>query len=153
MSEITLDWEYESASVLEQKDGRTFEIGTVVLHTLALAIVGCTYHHHILPMNCEAKYLKTHGDQIEQLREELRELHANYPEVSAKNLRLDTPRSPHFLDLDIKLQFPIPFLFSDPYKEYILEKIIPYTQLLTPVYTMELKGRQAHELASDQDTL
>ena len=153
MSEITLDWEYESASVLEQKDGRIFEIGTAVLHTLALAIVGCTYHQHILPVNCEAKYLQTHNDQIEQLREELRELHTDYPEVSAKNLRLDTPRSPHFLDLTIKLQFPVPFLFSDPYKEYILEKIIPYTHVLKPIYIMELKGRQGDELASDQDTL
>ena len=153
MSEITLDWEYDSAYVLEQKDGRTFEIGTVDLNTLALVIVGCTYYHHLIPLNCEEDYLKTHGDQIAQLREEIRGLHADHPEISPRRLRLNTPRSPHFLDLAIKIQFSVPLLFSDPYKEYILEKIIPYTQVLTPIYNMELKGRQSDELASDQDTL
>jgi len=153
MTRITLEWEYDSGSVLEHKDGRIFEIGTVVLERLAFAIVGCTYYHHIMPLNCNIKMMPRYYDQNVQFREELQALHATYPEISPKHLRQDTPRNPHFLDLAIRLKFTVPLLFTDAYQEQILKKILPYTTLLKPIYTMELKGRPSDELANGQNAL
>ena len=154
MTRILLDWDYDYASVLEQKDGRIFEIGMVTLDTLAFAIVGCTYYHHMMPLTCNVKALKQDQDQVAQFKEEIQALHTIHPEISPKRLRQDIPRNPHFLDLAIPLKFTVPLLPKDAYHEQILHKILPYTKLLKPIYVMEFKGRlSSDELASGTDTL
>jgi hypothetical protein len=153
MSQIVLDWDFDYASVLEQKDGHIFEIGMVILETLAFAIVGCTYYHHMMPLTCNVKALKQYQDQVAQFKEELQVLHRTYPEISPKRLRQDTPRNPHFLDLAIPLTFAVPLLPTDAYQKQVLQKILPYTKLLKPIYVMEFKGRlSSDELASSTDS-
>jgi len=151
MSEITLEWDFESASVIEQKDGRFFEIGTVTLKLLAWAIVGCTYYHHLLPISEEDICKERRSETLERARNEIWELHREHPEISVKHLRLDHPKHPCFYDVAIELQFGVPLLFSDPYQKKVLETIFPYTQLLKKVYNMELKGRHDYDLASSED--
>jgi hypothetical protein len=143
MSQITLEWDDDSASVLEQEDGRFFEIGTVVLNTLAFAIVGCTYHHHMIPLSNDSKYKTAHRQQLTQIKNELKSLQASHPEISVKHLCADASGDPRFLDLAIPLDFPIPLLLSDPYQEQVLAKITPYTTLLKSVHNLELIRRTA----------
>ena len=142
MSRIMLEWDDESASVLAQKDGRTFEIGTVILKTLAFTIVGCTYYHHLLAITCDATRSEMYQTQLAKIRAGVDKLHRAHPEITAKNLHLDTPRNPTFLDLRIPIKFPIPFLFTDSYSEQVQKRILPYTQLLKPVYNLEVMHLQ-----------
>jgi hypothetical protein len=132
MSQITLEWDDDSASVLEQENGRFFEIGTVVLNTLAFAIVGCTYYHHLMPLSNDSKYKTVHRQQLTQIKSELKQLQANHPEISARHLYADASGDPRFLDLAIPLEFPIPLLLSDSYQEQVLAKIVKTTPSLFP---------------------
>jgi hypothetical protein len=154
MAQITLDWEDEYASVLTEKDGRCFEIGTVVLKTLAYAIVGCTYYHHVLPVSDGTKFSKSRKVQYTRAKEVIASLERDHPEISVKNLRIDDARNPHFFDLAIPLKFTVPLLFSDPYQAQVSTKIHPYTQLLAPVYNLEVRGRVVHgcDMARGQES-
>ena len=151
MSEITLEWDFESASVIAQKDGRFFEIGTVTLKLLAWAIVGCTYYHHLLPVSADDLCSEKYSEAFDRVKNEVKELQREDPAISVKHLRLDHPRHLCFLDLAVKLKFPVPLPFLELYDAKICDKILPYTKLLKPVYNMELKGRQGSDLASSQD--
>jgi len=154
MIQITLDWEDEYASVLTQKDSRCFEIGTVFLKTLAYAIVGCTYFHHVVPVSEGTTFSKSRKAQYSHAREAIAVIERDHAEISVNNLRIDDPRNPHFFDLAISLKFTVPLLFSDPYQEQVRTKILPYTQLLQPVYNLEVKGRFLHgsDMARGQES-
>jgi hypothetical protein len=145
---IQLQWFQDTADVLEQKDGRTYVIGTLTLHTLAGVIVGCTYYHHLLPVvdaGARGTRLKeyrtsltTHNRKVADIVKQIRSLVKGFPEISENNIHVDDPDDPQFLDLAISIQFGLPFLPTDPYTHAIVERLRSYIQLVGSLHELEL---------------
>jgi len=145
---IQLQWFQDTADVLEQKNGRIYVIGTLTLHTLAGVIVGCTYYHHLLPaLDATARgthlkeyrtHLTAHSRKVTRVLKSIQGLSQEFPEVSEKNIQLDDPDDPHFIDLSISIQFTLPLLPTDPYTPAIIDRLRPYIQLLGSLHEVEL---------------
>jgi hypothetical protein len=144
-TKITLDWYQDVANVFEQNDGRLYEIGTVVLKRLAMAVVGCTYYHHVKPCfggSEENSVMEYEGDlnrqdqALSEVLKRLRELQKQFPEISGEGLRLDEEED--FIDLAIAIEFAVPYQPSEPYEEAIQEAVLKYADLLGTMQTMEL---------------
>ena len=142
---IKLNWFEDVADVLEEEDGRLYEIGTVNLTTLGNGIIGCVYYHHIIPklepqdMDASIKnyqrIIKSHQRKLNKVMQKIRDINREYPEISTENLRTD---GEYFIDLEIPIQFGAPIHPSDFYTPTILQKIIPYIQLLGGLHELEL---------------
>ena len=148
MSQIRLRWFEDIADVIEVKNGRSFEIGTVTVTRLANTVVGCDYYHHTLSSlenagmkSSIAMYSGKIGKyqrDLQEIRKKLQTLHEDHPEISEKHMRLDDPDDPQFFDLCIHINFPVPFLPTEPYQATILEKIRPYIELLGTIHALEI---------------
>ena len=142
---IMLDWYQDVASVFKQSNGHTFAIGTVVLKRLAMAVVGCTYYHHIIPRFggereiSRKEYrgtLKTDSRAIRELLKRLGNLEREYPEISGERLQLDEEE--HFIDLAIAIEFAVPYQPTEPYDLAIQEAVLKYAGLLGRPQAMEI---------------
>ncbi|MHA1649822.1 MAG: hypothetical protein ACTSYB_06495 [Candidatus Helarchaeota archaeon] len=141
---FSLEWYQGTGTVYEHLNEHTYEIGTVSLKTLTNAIVGCVYYHHILPVleinekwNFEEyqKALKSHQRKIKRITRRLKKYQKIYPGLAeAKLAKID----PFFIDVAIPINFPVPFLRSDPYNKAIIEKITPYIFILNPLRLLEV---------------
>jgi hypothetical protein len=134
-----VEWYEDSGCVIIANNGKWYEIGTVVLHTLSAAIVGCTYYHHTLPtpnylMDFSLKKykqgLKKNKQAVEKMEKHIQSLHKKFPEISVKGLYFESAESPDFIDLAIEIPFPIPYLPEDCYQDVIFKKLTEYIALL-----------------------
>lgn len=145
---IKLSWFRDVASVIEEKDGRSFEIGTVILETLANAIVGCTYYHHMLPafeapmknvsLKKYKKRLDGYQNELNAVANKIKRLHHRFPEISEERFALDDPE---FFDLAIPIPFTVPYPATATQSSYmgvILTKITPYVKLLGTCHELEI---------------
>ncbi len=132
---LFLDWNEEEANVIEQQDGRSFEVGRVTLRTLTGIIVGCIYYHYLLPMAIVRQEGRGAGSAYQRILQHLRTLHIIYPEIAADQLR---QRSSKFLELAIPIQFPVPFHPTDPYAQTVLDRITPYIHSLGTTHLFEI---------------
>ena len=145
---IKLIWFQEMANVIDQNNGRSFEIGVVALNTVENAIIGCTYYHHMLPsfegaegassLLTYQERIGSHQQDLEKIMNNIRKLYRDHPEVSVERLSLDDPDDPQFFDLAIPIKFPVPLLRSDSYMAAVQEKVVHYATLLGPLHVLEI---------------
>ena len=145
---IKLDWYEDMADVIELNDGRKFKVGIVLLEVWGKAIMGCTYYHHVLPTftPCDPNLtihdyrrgMDSHKYELKALRCKIRTLSRDHPEISEAALVLDDPDDPQLIDLSIRIPFSVPLSTDDPYEQAILEKIMPYIDLLGTVHAIEI---------------
>ena len=145
---IELSWYEDVADVIEWNGGQKFEVGTVSLEVWGKAIMGCTYHHHVLPtftpvnrnltLRDYRRGMNSHAYELKALRCKIRTLSRDHPEISEEALVLDDPDNPQLIDLSIRITFPVPLSTDGSYGQAVLEKILPYIDLLGTVHAIEI---------------
>jgi len=138
-----------TAEVIEDNNGRSYEIGTVSLNTLANAIVGFTYYHHMTvafestvgesALEDELKRMELFQNKMKRIQKRIRTIRRNHPEIHENKLNLDNPENPMFIDLSIPITFPIPLPETDEtHKEEILDRVRQLALLLGTLQDLEL---------------
>ena len=148
---LKLSWFQDVASVIEENDGRSFEIGTVILETLANTVVGCTYYHHILlayensggqaSIGAYGKRIKAYQHKFKEAMDRIKKLRKSHPEIPEDCVDLDDPDEPEFFDLSIPIPFPVPYRSPATQRSYeaiILQQITNYVKILGTLHELEI---------------
>jgi len=154
-NQIELNWYEDITDVIEIYNERSFMIGTVALDTLANAVVGFTYYHHMISVVTQPegfvitesdgsvkgyrKILRLHERKVGRLVKRIRRIHRDYPEIDKDRLVFDNSENAMFIDLKVSETFPIPLLRSNhSFISNILERVRFYSLLLGTIDDYEI---------------